>query len=60
METVYKDLPNIKRGDTLFANFVYAKNGVAVNLSGYTSAWMQIRENELTDSVLTLSSTGEQ
>lgn len=58
MQTVYLDLPNIKKGDTLYTNFVYYRNGEAVNLSGYTSAIAQFRQTELSDSVLNLSSSG--
>lgn len=58
MQTVYFDLPDLKRGDTLYSNFVYYMNGQPVNLSGYTSAICQFRTNEYSDPVLSLSSTG--
>ncbi|SKC53429.1 hypothetical protein [Ohtaekwangia koreensis] len=53
------DLPlSIKRGDTFYLNFIVKYNDEAVDLSSYTIAKMQARENEYSSPVLTYSSSG--
>jgi hypothetical protein len=50
---------SIVRGDTFYYNLqVQDQGGNGVDLSTYTSAKMQVRENEYSDPVLTLSSSG--
>ena len=49
----------IKRGDLFYFNFqVCDENNVPQDLSIYTSAKMQIRESEISNPVLTFTSTG--
>lgn len=50
---------NLVRGDTLYFNFqVQDSAGNGVDLSAYDFAKMQLRENEYSEPVLTLTSTG--
>lgn len=46
----------MKRGDTFYRNIQIQYKGIPVNLTAYNSAKMQVRESELNEAVLTLSS----
>jgi hypothetical protein len=48
----------IKRGDLFYFNFAVRENENFIDLSSYTHAVMQVKENEYSSSVLTLSSSG--
>lgn len=50
----------LKKGDTWYFNFlVKDQDDNSINLSGYTSAKLQLRESEFSTPALTLNSLGE-
>jgi len=47
-----------RRNDTFTTTITVKENGSVVDLSSYTSAKMQLKETELSDSVATFANTG--
>jgi hypothetical protein len=52
-----KDI-TVKKGDQLYRNWQITLDGIAQDLSNYNYAVLQVRETELSDSVLTIYSSG--